>query len=133
MSHTPTPWVFDYEATGGHIKSLGIPKPDGQDWKPTPTVCRYDDEMCLQPLIAHTISKDERRANAAFICEAVNNHDRLTAEVGRLREICKEFLAWHQKYPPGRVYSYYVAPKIEAELTSIMEKAAKALNPEEQP
>jgi hypothetical protein len=77
----------------------------------------------------------ERDGNAAFIVEAVNSHDRLTAEVGRLREALKPFT--HPDF--RKVMSNNVegadSPIFGREGAILtlgdFERAAKALNPEE--
>ena len=61
--YTPGPWEADYGATKGHIKSLGMPRPEGQDWTPTPTVCRYDVET-------PSLSEAEKAANGRLIAAA---------------------------------------------------------------
>ena len=64
--HTATPWKVDYRGTLGHIKAVISP---GMF---TPTVCRFD-----KHLVAASLSEEERKANAAFICRACNSHEAL--------------------------------------------------------
>lgn len=59
-AHTPGPWEVDYHSTIGHIKALLNPG----DFK-TPTVARFDAE-----LVAHSLSEEERYANAHLIAAA---------------------------------------------------------------
>jgi hypothetical protein len=75
-THTPIPW--DYKEAVG---------PNGE-------FCffeigpRFEDAPEYINVVASTWHKNEtiNKHDAMLICEAVNNHDRLTAEVARLRE-----------------------------------------------
>lgn len=74
--HTPTPWRFGN--TGSDIiMILGGPS--------SAYVCTVQIEQYGGGFIARAM-EPERRANAAFIVEAVNNHARLTARVEELEK-----------------------------------------------
>lgn len=60
MSHTPGPWIANYNGTLGHIKSIAE-HPQGM----TPTVARFDPH-----LTATTVTTEQMNANAALICAA---------------------------------------------------------------
>lgn len=63
-------------------------------------------------------------ADAEFICKAVNNHDRLTAEVGRLRDVLHSIHLRAELAEADGVH-------MRGALGNIKDDAAKALNPEE--
>lgn len=76
MSHTPGPWIANYNGSLGHIKSIAE-HPLGM----TPTVARFDPH-----LTATTVTTEQMNANAALICAAPD-----------LLKACKDVLAALQK------------------------------------
>ena len=63
----------------------------------------------------------EMESNAKLISSAPN----MFKPIVKLQE-------WSKKYPPGRIYSYGEAAKIERELTEIVEEQLKAIQKAEQ-
>lgn len=63
MSHTPGPWVIDYEGTVGHIKAFVGDK--------TPTVCKYGTDYRGERHSALEIEHQDE-ANARLIAAAPN-------------------------------------------------------------
>lgn len=89
--HTPTPWEVDAGGTVGHIKSVAH-REDGA----TPTVARYntfakyrDDGNRFSKVV---MSEAEEKANAEFICRAVNGWDALVAACEAAAKHLENFL-----------------------------------------
>lgn len=76
--HTPTPW--------------SVASKDRAIIREVPGMADGYDHYMVGVLSSHSVvSHEEAKANAAFIVEAVNNHDRLTAEVSALRKALEEY------------------------------------------
>lgn len=78
--HTAGPWVVDHGGTKGHIKSISrsltpIGKGTKNEYIPTPTICRYDGML----VVADTLTKQEKQANARLIAAAPDMLDALIA------------------------------------------------------
>ena len=76
MSHTPGPWVIDYEGTVGHIKAFVGDK--------TPTVCKYGTDYRGERHSALEIEHQDD-ANARLIAAAPELYDSLK----ELLDICR--------------------------------------------
>ena len=76
MSHTPGPWVIDYEGTTGHIKAFVRDK--------TPTVCKYGTDYRGERHSALALEHQDA-ANARLIAAAPELYDSLK----ELLEICR--------------------------------------------
>ena len=90
MSHTPGPWVKDYGATLGHIKTTSPTVADG-----TPTVARYDIGRQF-PDVTFAISIEEQEANGHLIAAAPD----LLAALKDLLAAC-DFDAMGQPFEEG--------------------------------
>lgn len=89
VKHTPIPWAVDYGGTPGHIKAVIKPG------KHTPTVARYDiwfdgDQFREKWAESAGYSRQQEKANADFIVEAVNSHDRLKQDCANLLAALKQ-------------------------------------------
>ena len=65
LKHTSGPWVKDYRGTINHIKAI-------INEEKTPTLCRYNDEFKNggSPLVANSLTEEEREANGLLIAAA---------------------------------------------------------------
>jgi hypothetical protein len=87
---------------------------------------RFEDAPEYINVVASTWHKDEtiNKHDAMLICEAVNSHDRLTAEVARLRDVLHSI---HLRAELAEADGAHM----RGALGNIKDDAAKALNPEE--
>ena len=105
--HTQTPWYFEELERN----------PDG---------CGYircdTDSLEISHHGDRGRSRDENLANAAFIVDACNNHDRLTRENEAMRGTL-EVIASRVTWEGGRYVPTYEAEVARAALTSLKERA----------
>jgi len=78
MSHTPGPWVIDYEGTVGHIKAFVGDK--------TPTVCKYGTDYRGERHSALEIEHQDE-ANARLIAAAPGMHEAIKNALRHIRSI----------------------------------------------
>jgi len=105
--HTATPWEVDYRGTLGHIKAVISP---GMF---TPTVCRFD-----KHLVAASLSEEERKANAAFICRACNSHEALIEALKQSTALLED-IAFEMSNEAMQVAKYLCLPEIERNHTAL--------------
>jgi hypothetical protein len=82
-AHTPTPWKLYHE--GGILSVYHETLDDVIHWT------GFDSAVCKDSR-GTTVKTKNDAANAAFIVEAVNNHEKLLARVSRLEAALSELL-----------------------------------------
>lgn len=95
VGHTPVPWEYRpcKHDDWGWIRGPAVGPAD--DFGPLVAIAR-DGSWDISNHEKHRIDgTDPFEANAAFICEAVNNHDRLTAQLALARKALEQMLAEH--------------------------------------
>jgi hypothetical protein len=82
IKHTPTPWQVKHPDREPWYVIGNIDGPDDGRWH-YDTICDCDQDS------RSSMDLEESKANAAFIVEAVNNHERLTQRVQELEKALK--------------------------------------------